>query len=243
MRCGLFGKLQSKRDFIAIEAPRMFLAIWEPWIQSAISASRKELGQEWQAAFLTAPVWRFWLGSDICGQTVLGATMASMDGVGRYFPLTLVAIAPETECFAPPEIDPQDPWFAVAENFLFLTLEPNRSYEEIKHALEVLPFPSVAKPGTGIRGAIELPQDASLAPVTAMSFGDAFADARATGHRLSYAAVTCWWTAGGENYESLVLTALRMPDPYLYASMLTGRFAAEATLGTSRKDHVRDRIF
>src|SRR5580704_4058250 len=92
MRCGLFGKIQSKRDFIAVGTPRMFLAVWEPWIQSAISASRRQLGREWQPAFLTAPVWRFWLGADVCGRTVLGATMASMDGLGRYFPLTLIAV-------------------------------------------------------------------------------------------------------------------------------------------------------
>ena len=65
MRCGLFGKLPAKRDFIALFAPRDFLDVWEPWMQSSISASREKLLDGWQQAFLTAPIWRFWLGAEI----------------------------------------------------------------------------------------------------------------------------------------------------------------------------------
>lgn len=32
MSAGLFGKLPAKRDFIAANAPRRFLEVWEPWI-------------------------------------------------------------------------------------------------------------------------------------------------------------------------------------------------------------------
>ena len=89
----LYGKLPTKRDFIAAGVPREFLAVWEPWLQGSVSASRVTLGDRWQAAFLTAPIWRFWLGSDLCGVDVIGAFMPSLDGVGRYFPLTLIACA------------------------------------------------------------------------------------------------------------------------------------------------------
>jgi type VI secretion system protein ImpM len=233
MRCGLFGKIQSKRDFIAIGTPRMFLSVWEPWIQSAISASRKELGRDWQPAFLTAPIWRFWLGADICGKTVLGATMASMDGLGRYFPLTLIAVTSETESLAPPEVDPQDQWFATAESFLFTTLDHDRSFADVTRALEALPLPVGSKPGTTMREAILFPKGAALAKVVSESFVDAFTAARIAGHVLTYASTTCWWTAGGEGYEPLTLTALRMPDPYLYTGMLTGRFENEAAIDVS----------
>jgi type VI secretion system protein ImpM len=91
MQCGLYGKLPGKRDFVAIAAPREFLTVWEPWLQGAVAASRSRLGEAWQEAFLTAPIWRFWLGADICGNSVIGAFISSLDGVGRYFPLTLNA--------------------------------------------------------------------------------------------------------------------------------------------------------
>jgi len=230
MRCGLFGKIKSKRDFIAVATPRTFLSIWEPWIQSAISASRAQLGQDWQPAFLTAPVWRFWLGADICGKTLVGAMVASMDGLGRYFPLTLIAMASTSESLAPPEIDPQDQWFAAAEGFLFMTLEEKRGFEDVTHALEAMPSPVAAKPCLTTPGTVVLPDQGAVTHVTTDSFTGAFADARVAGHMQTYAATTCWWTAGGEGYAPVVLTAFRMPDPYLYANMLTGRFENEAAI-------------
>jgi type VI secretion system ImpM family protein len=55
MRCGLFGKLPAKRDFIAVSAPRSLLDVWEPWMQSGLSASRELLKGNWQQAYLSAP--------------------------------------------------------------------------------------------------------------------------------------------------------------------------------------------
>jgi hypothetical protein len=45
------------------------------------------------------------------------AFMSSLDGVGRYFPLTLFALAPMTmrAAIPPPELDSQDDWFDAAE--------------------------------------------------------------------------------------------------------------------------------
>ena len=105
-------KAAAKRDFIALFAPRAFLDVWEPWMQGGISASRDTLGSGWQEAFLTAPIWRFWLGAEICGATVAGAFMPSLDGVGRYYPLTLFAYADPGIAIPPPDLDAQDEWFA-----------------------------------------------------------------------------------------------------------------------------------
>ena len=141
-RCGLYGKLPTKRDFIAIQAPREFLAVWEPWMQGGLSASRHALGDSWQQTFLTAPIWRFWLGAELCGRTVLGAFMSSLDGVGRYFPLTLLAFPDEGAAIPPPEFDAQDGWFAVAEEFLLSTLEDATTFETVTAGLERLVSPS-----------------------------------------------------------------------------------------------------
>ena len=129
MQCSLYGKVPAKRDFIAIGAPREFLNTWEPWLQGAISASRTTLGDKWQPAFLTAPIWRFWLGADICGRSVMGAFMSSLDGVGRYFPLTLFACADDNATIPPPEFTSQDDWFDAAETFLMSTLDHDTNFE------------------------------------------------------------------------------------------------------------------
>lgn len=224
MRFGLFGKLQAKRDFIAIATPRAFLSVWEPWLQGGISASRMQLGDGWQNAFLTAPIWRFWLGQDICGTTVAGAIMASMDGVGRYFPLTLAAFADEGAAPAPPEIDPREDWFVAIEDFLIATLEAGRSFEQTTEALGQLP--SEAAP-TEIPASVEaLAPFAGLRAPASEGFADAFARMRAGDWRRAYAGMSFWWTAGGKDYGPLAIAVPRMPDPNLFAGMLTGDFSA-----------------
>src|ERR1044072_3316439 len=141
MRCGLFGKLAAKRDFIALFAPRAFLDTWEPWMQSGIAASRDVLKNEWQQAFLAAPIWRFWLGADICGATVAGVFMPSLDGVGRYYPLTLFAFTDPGLAIKPPDIDAQHDWFHAAEDYLLTTLDKDVSFEQTSSALDQFPAP------------------------------------------------------------------------------------------------------
>jgi type VI secretion system protein ImpM len=142
MRCGLYGKLPAKRDFIAIGAPREFLNVWEPWLQGGLSASRVQLAQGWQDAFLTSPIWRFWLGAGLCGTTIMGAFMPSLDGVGRYFPLTLFFCADNGATVPPPEYGPQDGWFDTVETFLMSTLDQGAQFETMTAQLAALPPPA-----------------------------------------------------------------------------------------------------
>src|SRR6185312_1605762 len=141
MQCNLYGKLPTKRDFIALGAPRDFLNVWQPWLQGGVSASQAILKEQWQQAFLRAPIWRFWLGADLCGTAVLGAFMPSLDKVGRYFPLTLFACADQEAAIPPPELDSQDKWFEVAEDLLIATLDHDRTFETTVADLNALAVP------------------------------------------------------------------------------------------------------
>ena len=223
MRCALFGKLPSKRDFIALHAPRSFLSVWEPWMQSGISASRQHLGPAWQQAFLQAPIWRFWLGADLCGAAVLGAFMSSLDGVGRYYPLTVFAWSDEGAPIPPPEFDAQEEWFAAAEEFLLSTLAPETPYEHVTAALDQLGPPSTAEAASSL-GA-DVPSDGVLAMAAGgRPFTELFASLRVADQGRAYAGSTYWWTIGGEGFEPLALSGRHMPEPLLFADMLTGRF-------------------
>src|SRR5450759_3741976 len=152
MRCSLFGKLAAKRDFIALFAPRDFLNAWEPWMQGCVSASRESLDASWQQAYLTAPIWRFWLGADICGATVVGAFMSSLDGVGRYYPLTLFAYADPGSAIAPPDIDAHDKWLAAGEDLLLSTLDKDLSFDAITSSLDQLTAPAQLSTGSPLEG-------------------------------------------------------------------------------------------
>ena len=221
MRCGLFGKIGAKRDFIAIATPRSFLEVWEPWVQAAMSASRHQLGSSWQEAFLTAPVWRFWLGAAICGTTVAGAIMPSLDGVGRYYPLTLHAVMDRDAALPPPHVDLQDEWFGHVESFLLSTLDRAATFEQISDALDRLTLPHLQAPATDVPSIVSL-DDATLGMVSTV---DGFAESFGTlcgANPQIHAAASFWWTAGGEGFSPIALCCRGLPDPFLYCTLLTG---------------------
>ena len=226
MRCSLFGKLAAKRDFIAVFAPRDFLNVWEPWMQSSVSTSRDRLGEEWRQAFLAAPIWRFWLGAEICGETVLGAFMSSLDGLGRYYPLTVFAYADSGAAIPPPDIEAQEEWFSAAEDFLLSTLDKNVAYELITGALDLLAPPDHSSMNATASGTSVIMTGAVAAPRGERSFSEVFASLRTANHASTYAAASFWWTLGGDGFAPVGLCCRRMPDPSLLDGMLTGRFAS-----------------
>jgi type VI secretion system protein ImpM len=226
MRCSLFGKLAAKRDFIAVSAPREFLSAWEPWMQSCVSASRDRLGESWLPAYLSAPIWRFWLGADICGATVIGALMASLDGVGRYYPLTVFAYAEPDHAIAPPDLDAQEEWFSAAEGFLLSTLETEVAFETINGALEQLAVPAAQPPGLPAEETPICSDGIIGATLGDRSFAELFGLLSAVNSSNIYTAATFWWTVGGGDCPPFGFCCQRMPDPLMFTTMLTGRIGS-----------------
>lgn len=221
MRCGLFGKLGAKRDFIALATPRSFLEAWEPWMQSSLSASRHQMGERWQQAFLTAPVWRFWLGAGICGTTAIGAIMSSLDGMGRYYPLTLHAIADAGFPIAPPDIETQDEWFGEAESFLLSTLAHDAAFDDVSQRLDGLAIPRTLSRAASDRNIVSLGDDMAAIATGGTDFATPMSALRAASPEV-YGAASFWWTAGGGDFPALALSCRGLPDPYRYSTLLTG---------------------
>jgi type VI secretion system protein ImpM len=95
---GFHGKIPGRGDFVQAGLPRAFTDPWDSWMQRMVAASRAVLGEAWRSAWLEAAVWRFVLSSGICGPgAVIGLWMPSVDRVGRYFPLTLAAVARDAD--------------------------------------------------------------------------------------------------------------------------------------------------
>ncbi len=198
MQIGLFGKLPVKRDFVSINLPRGFLTVWENWLQSSVAASRVSLGHEWQELFLTAPIWRFWLGRDLGGTTVTGAFMPSVDGVGRYFPLTICAWGEDSEVCDPPACDDEQDWFDTVESALLEALSPEFDGEPAR-LLDKVAAPS-PRAGSVLRDLFVRDLETVL------------------GSR-SY-----WWSKGGAGRPMQLVAYERMPDPYRFGGFITGRF-------------------
>src|SRR4051812_22505756 len=92
---GFFGKLPSHGDFLRRRVSDAFAGPWDAWLQRCMAASRSVLDERWLDVYLTSPAWRFGCAAGACGPAaVVGLMVPSVDRVGRYFPLTLVAELP-----------------------------------------------------------------------------------------------------------------------------------------------------
>jgi type VI secretion system protein ImpM len=110
---GFFGKIPSRGDFVRSGLPGSFVEPWDNWLQKVLPAARVALGDQWDAIWLEAPVWRFLLPPGQCGpDCVLGLWMPSVDAAGRHFPLTLAAVLPGD---AVPDSDADHAWLDCAE--------------------------------------------------------------------------------------------------------------------------------
>ena len=150
--------------------------------------------------------------------------MSSLDGVGRYYPLTVFACADPGMAIAPPDIDAQDEWFAAAEEFLLATLQKDIAFDTVMTALERMAPPTSHATNGLPEGMAEVRNGAVVAPAAGHSFVDLCGSLRAANHVSAYAAASFWWTLGGGDYQPLALSCRGMADPFLFADMLTGRF-------------------
>ncbi|MEM9783766.1 MAG: type VI secretion system-associated protein TagF [Pseudomonadota bacterium] len=92
---GYYGKIPGTGDFIRRDLSPGFTEPWDAWLQGLIIDGRGMLGQGWQDAYFTAPIWRFTLPADVAGpEAVIGTLMPSVDRVGRQFPFTLAGQIP-----------------------------------------------------------------------------------------------------------------------------------------------------
>jgi type VI secretion system protein ImpM len=223
MAAGLYGKLPAKRDFVASNAPRRFLETWEPWLQASVATSRQTMGEGWLAAYNSAPIWRFWLGAAICGEAMIGAFMASIDGVGRSFPLTLFC-GEGADSLAPPELEPNHAWCESAEDILLEALSHESDYETIAARVAALAQPLTQPHTESVSGFEQLSDGSVLVRDFGADLPMALRAARRFGHRQFFAGQTFWWTIGGENYPPAALVAQGLPPPRRFAQMLTGSF-------------------
>jgi type VI secretion system protein ImpM len=229
MSAGLFGKLPAKRDFIGMNASRRFLEAWEPWLQAGVAMSKQMLGDAWIETYNRAPIWRYWLGADFCGETMIGAFMPSVDGVGRSFPLAIF-VGEGDASLPPPEIEPNEAWFAAAEAVLLDALEPEATLELIAEKVGALPAPALETRITKHGDLKELSGGAVLARDIGSDVSGAFLAERRFGRRRAFASQTFWWTIGGEGFPSLALLEVGLPPAIRFADMLTGAFSDKAAV-------------
>jgi len=209
---GLFGKLPAKRDFVAVDISRNFLACWEPWLQAGLAASREHMADRRESIYSTAPAWRFWLGGDLCGgSAALGAFLPSFDGVGRCYPLTIVDCGDPP----PPAHNEHADWYAGVESLLRLAVACELDYPLLIDRLRSL-APAAARSPAAQEDVATVDPPGPLA----------FARIDANGSHPLHAGMTYWWTEGCPSQPARALPCRGMPAPLAFVSMLSGDWPA-----------------
>jgi type VI secretion system protein ImpM len=219
---GFFGKVTSHGDFVSRRLPPLFLQTWDAWLQSALHASRGQLGTAWLGTYLSSPIWRFALAPGVCGTNAwAGLLMPSVDRVGRHFPLTIAAGLPGD---APMQdwLTQAGAWYDRLEDLALWSLQPDFALEVFDEALR----------------AISAPEGRTGDP---LALGGTSGEYRNRAHgvagldqlgavitRLDPApmAQSLWWTDGSEVVAPCVLQCKGLPTAAGFAAMLDGQWAA-----------------
>jgi type VI secretion system protein ImpM len=92
---GWYGKLPSTGDFASRRLSHELIEAWDRWLADEIGELKQNYPDDWLQAYLESPTWRFVLAAGLLGdcqpQPMAGVLMPSVDRVGRYFPLSIMA--------------------------------------------------------------------------------------------------------------------------------------------------------
>jgi type VI secretion system protein ImpM len=234
MEVGLYGKLPSHGDFLSRRVSDAFADAWDEWLRECLAASRAALGDRWLDVYLTSPAWRFVCGPDACGPSaILGLMAPSVDRVGRYFPLTLVAELPEyvSPIAAATEAEV---FFDRAERLVIETLAADEIDfdafdDDVAQLGELLAPLRVPPPVVIAAGAVSVFRDPSQA--WQMPIGSSDQLASVFGQLLSlqlgaaYSPLTLWWTEGSALVDPRCLITRGLPPSDAFSALLDGSWA------------------
>jgi len=88
-----YGKLPSAADFVGRRMPHAMETAWDNWVRSGMDQVRHETGAKWQERFVNCPIWFFMYPTQVQGVLAAGAIAPSIDRVGRYYPITVMALS------------------------------------------------------------------------------------------------------------------------------------------------------
>jgi type VI secretion system ImpM family protein len=231
---GFYGKLPSHGDFLRRRVGDAFLGVWDAWLQDCIHASRSVLGDTWLDVYLTSPAWRFACAAGACGPApVVGVMAPSVDRVGRYFPLTVIAQLPlEAELLA--VATTAHAFFDSIERLVIDTLTADVVDVDafdvqlmmLGRVLEVT-SPAIVHLEPAAAAVLESRHDAWQLPIGSASNLRAVLEQVMT-HRLSavYEPLVMWWTDGSAKVEPSCLITKGLPHPDSFAALLDGSWAS-----------------
>ncbi len=233
MQVGFYGKLPSHGDFLQRRVSEAFVDVWDGWLSECLPASRTIFGARWLEIYLTSPVWRFVCAAGAVGPApVIGLIAPSVDQVGRYFPITIVAeLAPDVSLVAAAG---WERFFDIAERLVIETLAPEHvNFDQFDAGVAAL-----GRELATMSGPLELTMDeAAVAILTdtpkpwqlplrnSADVTLAFEQLVSYHLEAKYRPLVLWWTEGSALVEPSCLVHKGLPDAALYPAFLDGSWA------------------
>jgi len=232
---GFYGKLPSHGDFLRRRVSDAFVGVWDSWLQACVAASQSALGDRWLDVYLTSPAWRFACAPGICGPSpVAGLMVPSVDRVGRYFPLTLVAPLPSAASVL--TIASQAAGlFDAAERLVIETLAADvidvDAFDDRLMQLgeETAPLALVSAVALDRAAAAVLNDHAQACwqiPIGSLpQLSPALEELLAQRLSAVYDPLALWWTSGSAVVEPSCLILKGLPHPEMFAALLDGSWS------------------
>jgi type VI secretion system protein ImpM len=222
---GLYGKLPSQGDFVSRRLPWEVTAAWDSWLQDAMSQARTALAADWNPAYLGAPLWRVQLAAGVLGPAGwIGLWFASVDRVGRQFPLLLLEPlgADWSGRYAVLE---QDETFFEIEDVALRALDPRLAFDAFDRSLDGL---SLLTPARMPAAAQEVDPAAALAVPSGADVIAVASDADAASVlRAAQAAgpcSSCFFSWGNEQHDPVLIRCDGLPSPARFRHFIDGRW-------------------
>jgi type VI secretion system protein ImpM len=226
---GFYGKLPCRGDFLQRRVSQEFIDVWDAWLQRCLAESIRHMQERWLEAYLTSPVWRFVLSPGICGDRAYGGVMVpSVDRVGRYFPLTIVASwDPENSALA--VACGAQAWFDRAEE---LALDAPEASDFDRFDASVAELPALANAEEAaeaavLRGHLDRAQSSAEAPGWRVPLRSVHSLQRAVNLlaarelERTLEPLSLWWSDGSKDTEPTWVCQRGLPPAAAFARMLS----------------------
>lgn len=234
MPIGFYGKLPSHGDFLRRRVSDEFVDAWDGWLQGCLATARTELGPGWLDVYLTSPAWRFVCAGGACGPTpVIGLVAPSVDRVGRYFPLTIVAELPG-DIGLLSAMSAATAFLDAAERLVIDTLATDdvdfetfdAQVMELEGALSVASTPAGLPLDPEVTAILtETPQAWQVPIAAAAHAGSVFEQLVSRQLELQYEPLCVWWTDGSALVEPSCLVRCGLPPAEQYTALLKGHWS------------------
>lgn len=222
--CGLFGKIPQQADFITHHLPESFTEYWHKWLQSSISISQEQMGDNWLQKYLISPIWHFAIMPDIAHtNAIVGAVIPSVDEIGRYFPLTIAHTGSHNIWSA---YLYGDEWYNTVEKIALMPLADETTYSQLIGELESLPLPETRSIPRYMSqySAHTFKGNQSVKQQPDQSKNDLALSLLPQAYQQRYGNHSLWWTKGSETINACLCISTNLPDPGQFAAMLDGNW-------------------